>query len=460
MIKILGILGTIILGTLCLGGAYGVILVILNTALEWFNKATNYWLDIKSRNQQIKLDSVRRLMPDENTRQGVVFDGSDYRNLDTGQVFSMLEEKYFDPLMWKIDKVQQTLIAMKGVNFPQEKVEQLIAPSQEVLLPSRVTLEEAIQGQRISLDNLVLGMTIENGVIKPVTRSLHDLLHLCNIGRSGAGKSCWNLSFLAEIEMCKEPIEVCLIDIHGSAFNVLSNWGKLRYPIARTNDQAKAILEKVKAESERRMELYQKLPLADSMQSYNQHTKLDKLVPWLVVIDEGTLMLADKSISRYVAAAVQGTRQYGLYIFLSGQTAKASVITTPIRDNFPTRICFNNEESSIRVVLGGSPPGELEQIPGRGWARLKGAGKPIKIQAPIINRSTLYRMISNDGPKEDFPIISGECELIESSSEEQRVRELGRLGYSRRQIEKEVFGHVGGSAFEKVKKILEEGNEI
>jgi hypothetical protein len=454
MITIMGIIAISILVLICCGILYVVVLGIANTSLEWINKAIHYWLEIKSKAQQIKLNSISRLMPDENTRQGVVYDGSNFRNLDSGERFTMLEEKYLDPLMWKVDKVQQTLLAMKGVNFPQEQIQELIAPKAANLLPSRVTFEDAIQGQRISLDNLVLGVTLEDCDVRPVTRSLHDLLHLLNIGQTGAGKSNWSLSFLAQIEMCEEPIDVYLIDVHGSAFNVLSDWGKLKYPIARTNDQARLILEKVRIESERRMHLYEQVPLADDLCSYNQNTEGETLVPWLVVIDEGTLMLADRAISKYVAAAAQGTRQYGLYVFMSGQTAKANVISTPIRDNFPTRLCFNNEDSSVRVTLGGSPPGELEEIPGRGWIRLKGKKTPLKIQAPIINRSTLYKMIKKSGPKEDFPVIEGECETLLIPEEEQ-VMALHRSGYSNRQIEIQVYGHAGGDAFEKVKRVLD-----
>lgn len=454
ILTVMGIVATVVLAIICLVILYVAILGISNTALEFFNRAAHYWLDIKDKQQQIKLNNVKRLMPDENTRQGFVYDGETFKSLDSGQAFTMMEQKYLDPIMWKLDKMQQTLIALKGTTFPQEQLPEWIPQPQEVLLPNQITLEEAIQGQRITLDNLVIGVTIENGEIVPVTKSLHDLLHLLAIGITGAGKSTWVLSFLAEIEMCQQPIEVCLIDVHGSAFNVLSDWGKLKYPIARNNDQARAIFEEVRRETDRRMQLYEQVPLADSLPSYNQHAK-EKIVPWLIVVDEGTLMLADRTINHFLASAVQGTRQYGIYVFMSGQTANASVIRTPIRDNCPTRICFNNEENSIRVTLGGSPPGELEEVPGRGWARLKGKKTPIKIQAPIIRRSDLYQAINRSGPRQCFPVIEAECETVsEEIPEADRIKALSAQGYSKRQIEEDVYGHPGGNAHYKVTKVL------
>lgn len=142
--RILGIIGIIILGTMGLGFIYAVVIFISNTALEWANKAAHYFLDVKAKNQQIKLDAIKRMMPDENTRQGVVWDGKSFRNLDNGHAFTMLEDKYLDPLMWKVDKIQQTLLAMKGVNFPQEQLQELIEPIQSVMLPNRISCDRIL----------------------------------------------------------------------------------------------------------------------------------------------------------------------------------------------------------------------------------------------------------------------------------------------------------------------------
>lgn len=104
---------------------------------------------------------------------------------------------------------------------------------------------------------------------------------------------------------------------------------------------------------------------------------------------------------------------------MTGQTAKSNVIDTPIRDNFPTRLAFNNEKTSWRVVLGETPDGQLEEIPGRGWARLKGQRTPVMIQAPYIQRQDFYRMIERDGPRYDMPAL----ETVQDSFDD-RVREV------------------------------------
>jgi hypothetical protein len=49
------------------------------------------------------------------------------------------------------------------------------------------------------------------------------------------------------------------------------------------------------------------------------------------------------------------------------------------------------------------PPGELEEIPGRGWARMKGHKTPLKMQAPYIRREKFYRLIEHEGPRMQMP---------------------------------------------------------
>ncbi len=130
---------------------------------------------------------------------------------------------------------------------------------------------------------------------------------------------------------------------------------------------------------------------------------METLDPWLIVIDEGTLMLADSSIAGFVASAVQGTRQYGLYVFMTGQTGNTKVIRSPIRSNFPTRVCYATEKPSMIAALGAVPEGTLADIPGRGWARLKGRLEPYMMQAPYIRRDQFYKMIERNGPKNGMP---------------------------------------------------------
>jgi len=356
------------------------------------------------RNRQL---AMQHIAPDENGRGGwltvIESDGVQHIvNLDTRSVFNQWAVQRIDPMVERLDRFErQLLLLARGSNGGNGDLLEL--PEALPQLPRQISIEDVLGTSTPTLDALTIGVALdETGNQVPVTRSLYELMHLLAIGITGSGKSTWLLSFLAQIEMCQEPIDVFLIDVHGSAFNLCADWSKLKYPIARTNAEAKTVLEAVRVESERRSALYEAIPLAEDLASYNAYAD-EPLDPWLIVIDEGTLMLADKAISDYVARGVQGTRQFGLYVFMTGQTGNTSVIDSPIRANFPTRICYTTEGPSMRAALGEKPPGELEEIPGRGWARLKGKRTPIKIQAPYIRRENFYRMIEHDGPQSEMP---------------------------------------------------------
>jgi len=370
---------------------------------------------MQKRTFQAKLDAfkqvsavkaLRHIPSDANGRLGLMVrpDGT-ILNYDTHARFDdEWRVAYIDPVKEQLDHLTRLMLAQGPRGGAPDAMPELLADPNVPRLPTQISIYDALGMSTPSLDSLVLGVTLsEDGRVVPVTRSLYQLMHLLAIGITGSGKSTWLLSFLSQIAMCKEEIEVVLVDVHGAAFNLASKWSKLRYPIARNNDQAKLVLEEVFLESERRAELFQeRAPLAEDLASYNALVE-EPLCPWLVVIDEGTLMLSDSSIAGYVSNAVQGTRQYGLYVFMTGQTGNATVIKSPIRSNFPTRVCYTTEKASMAAALGDTPPGDLEEIPGRGWARLKGHKTPIMMQAPYIRRKDFYNLIEHEGPMNQMP---------------------------------------------------------
>lgn len=400
---------------------------------------------------QAKLRAVKVFAPDEHGQLGVAYDASTgrYINLITQTVFDQWQIHNFDPVRERLAAIERLMLAS---GERSQEAQEVIAASTSSRLPEQISIQDVLGTRTPSLDDLTIGVTLdEEGRLLPVSRSIYDLLHLFAVGITGSGKSTWLLAFLAQIEMCPEPIEIMLIDVHGSAFNLCSDWSKLRYPIARTNEQAKAILDAVRVESERRSVLYEAVPLAEDLASYNAHAETP-LVPWLVVIDEGTLMLADRDISSYVAKSVQGTRQFGLLVFVTGQTANTTSMPSPIRDNFATRLCYTTSATSMRVALGDTPPGELEEIPGRGWALLRGKKTPIKIQSPYIRRDKLYQMIGHDGPKLPMP----EIDSITLSNFDARVQAAWDAGLrGPTAICREVTSQSGGQAFYDVKDAMD-----
>jgi len=348
--------------------------------------------------------------------------------------------------------VQRTQASkLRAINAPTSSFPAQASVASDTIkqLPAMVNLNQLVQHP--SLNSLVVGVG-DNG---PMALSLGDLMHTLAIGASGWGKSVFLRSLLWQIAQAKEDIRVIAIDTNGSEFNLLRGWSKLALPVARDNDAAIQALNAVHNEIARRKKLYEQFPVAYDLDSYNTKAQ-EKLAPWLIVIDEGTNLLADKELGEPLREAAQCSRQYGLYILLAGQSAKSSVIDTATRDNFSTRLCFHTSKRSYSTVLDQS----VEDINDKGRAYVIASGRELQeIQCPFVSRSDLMRVLHKGEPQTivDITPREPEGERIEDNPElpdAERIRLLAAQGLSRAEIERTVFGHKGGAAYRKVKEVL------
>jgi hypothetical protein len=336
----------------------------------------------------------------------------------------------------------QKQAALKADNLTVKQTENTLPQSEQNMLtqeslPNMIELDKICKNP--SLNNLIVGKS-QNEVL---TASIHDLMHTLAVGASGWGKSIFLLQLIYQFAKAQENLEVCLIDINGSAFNALQNWNRLRYPIARTTEDSIAVLSGVQQEIYRRKELYEQYPLAHNLQSYNKQSN-ENLSPIVTVVDEGTNLLNQDDIGDYLRETAQTARQYGVYLLLAGQNAKHSVIDTQTRDNFSTRICFHTSPTSQRVVLG-QKVGNVKNK-GRAWAQL--TGKEVQeIQVPYVSREQVYNAIQQGEPMQSLS-------APKDNSEDKLVRELHEQGLSLNEIQERIYGYTGGAAYRSVKRIL------
>ncbi len=448
---------------LTIGAGGGLVWGATYVAQNVYDRLFERWVQFKSRRlefakreQELRLSRVRVMRPDEHGRQGIIFDGQIYRNLDTMAVFDQIKIHYFDPLMEQVNVMQKTLLAMQGVNH--QAVTQVLEAGQgeatELMWPARVRLADLLDNRRPSVNDLIIGVRPrEQGGLDVVSVGIHELMHTLAVGVSGWGKSTWLRSLLWQIAQVQEPVEVVAVDAYGSEFNLLQNWSKLHWPVARTIEEAKLILEAVSGEIKRRKELFEtNAPIASKLVEYNRATGAE-LPPWLVVIDEGTALLNQPGVGEPLRAAVQTARQYGVYILVAGQSAKHSVIDTQTRDNFTSRLCFRTSPTSSQVVLDDRGANKLKDK-GRMIVQLVGR-EQMELQGPFVTRQEFMRALDDGGPRRDLPSLADEP--AEDDGLVEQVRTMHAQGESLRSIQKALFGYVGGAAYDQVKHILAEG---
>jgi len=336
-----------------------------------------------------------------------------------------------------------------------------LEPGEPVLnWPEIVPLPALFTNRQPSLESLVIGAyPTASGRLETASLSLHQLMHTLAVGASGWGKSTWLRALLWQVALAPEPIEVVAIDVMGSEFNALYNWGKLRYPVARTAQEAMAELQAVSIEIERRKHLYERYPLATKLPEYNAASG-ETLPPWLVVVDEGTNLLNQSGTGEYLRAVIQSARQYGVYCQVSGVSAKHNVIDTQTRDNFSSRLCFRTSPTSSRVVLDDRAASDLTKK-GRFFAQLEGQ-MLTELQAPYVGRDAFLNALTNGGPKLDMPQVSAQSPNADDDpaaglSEDQIEMILGLVaeGQTDSAIAQQVFGYRNARRVEQVRAVSE-----
>ena len=281
----------------------------------------------------------------------------------------------------------------------------LEAPRPDVQWPKLVDLRGEFTDHEPTLNDLVVGVyPDESGERQRLSASIHDLMHVLVVGATGWGKSSWLRSLLWQVARAREPVDVVAVDVSGAEFNTLGGWSRLRYPVAKETQDAAALLQEANQELTQRKALYETHPTASKLTEYNRLAD-EPLNPWLILIDEGAVLLNDSKVGDLLRRGVQQARQYGLYYVISGVSADHRTIETRTRDQFSTRLCFRTSPTSSRVVLD---DGGASSIKAKGRALAQLVGRELQeIQAAYITKDELAKVLTGGGPRHPMPKISG-----------------------------------------------------
>lgn len=395
------------------------------------------WVDLRSR----QVHARDGLYPVIEIQRGVLYDP----NRDNAGAHPLITAAALSVQKQAATRADKILV--RQIDRPALKQADLPALEDDAVnLPSLVRLADIARNP--TLDALALGVS-ERGT---VTASLHDLMHVLAVGASGFGKSAFLRALIWQLAQVPEPVSVVGIDCFGSELNVIAQWERLLYPVARDIPTATATLQAVTAEIAQRKALYARLPAAYDLPSYNALAD-ERLAPIVVLCDEGTAMLNEAGIADPLRQVVQTARQFGVYALLAGQNVNHRVMPTQTRDNFSTRLCFHTSKASRHVVLGETP--DDVTVKGRAWVMRPGEMLQ-QMQCPFVTREEVGRVLTMGRSRRVLDLESVMAVESDANDTAARVVALKADGLSDTAIAREVFKYGNPHYIGKVREILQQ----
>jgi DNA segregation ATPase FtsK/SpoIIIE, S-DNA-T family len=263
-------------------------------------------------------------------------------------------------------------------------------------------LEEQVRKQTWPFSSLVFGVGV-NVEGKAIMADLMKLPHLLIAGATGSGKSVFINTMLASLIKNYTPETLGLVLIDPKRVEMLDYRGlpHLKYPVVSDANDAPKALDFVIREMEQRYELMSARGFKNVVE-YNTAviagTIQDKaIVPWVVVIDElaDLMIVARKQVESSIVRIAQLARASGIHLVVATQRPSVNVITGLIKANMPSRLSFAvTSKTDSRVILDTNGAESLSGH-GDGLFMPQGISKPIRIQAPWIEASSLKSLIDS-----------------------------------------------------------------
>ncbi len=327
-------------------------------------------------------------------------------------------------------------------------------------LPNSILLSDLLPSEGASLKRIVLGVTVANNQLKPLTIDLDNFVHGAIGGASGWGKSVLGRVIGYQLAACPEKCELAFIDIEGVTFPVFAKSAKLRYPLCDTIAGAVAIARDLIGELNRRKALFANYPLVDKLSEYNA-VATDALAPIALLVDESTTLFKQSpDFETNITELALRARKYGIYLILLGQDFKQDTLSTTIRNQLSSRIQLKAQDGTQSRTLLGYPIAKDITRPGQAYAILPGQPM-VELQTPYLSKQEAMKVPSFAEspaiPKSIFglPVAPSQEPGQELSERERKVLELREAGKSWNEIAKKVIGSAGGAQSKAVQDYYE-----
>ena len=238
---------------------------------------------------------------------------------------------------------------------------------------------------------------------KRIVVNLKEMPHLLIAGTTSAGKSVCINSILLSILFRAKPSEVKLILIDPKVVELKSynDLPHLLVPVVTDPERAAMALSYAVSLMEERYKKIEEYNLRN-IEGYNDRMRKEgrreEIMPQIVIIIDELSNLMDvasgkvqDSISRLASMA----RAAGIHLVVATQQPLASVLTSIIKSNIPSRIAFAvSDNSASRVIL--DTPG-AERLHGKGDMLFKPLGsleEPMRVQGSFADDNDINRVVN------------------------------------------------------------------